>query len=156
MKPALKPTGPLISIGGAVLHVIGLNPQRLSFSSEARFPAHPTPSGMSYQKTGLGPQALTIEAKTFPHVTGGLDAYALLKVHHELQSIVPYLRLRGNYFGQASGMVGIETLDTDEERLHPFDGVGREVDVTVGLILFPFRTLFDMDLTRIRGFGGLR
>ena len=156
MRPAFKTTGPLISIGGAVLHVIGLNPQRLSFTSEARFPAHPTPSGMSYQKTGLGPQTLTIEAKTFPHVTGGLDAYALRKVHHEMQSIVPYLRLRGNYLGQASGLVGIETLDTDEERLHPFDGVGREVDVTVGLILFPFSTLSGMDLGRIRGFGGLK
>jgi phage protein U len=156
MKPAFKATGALISIGGAVLNIIGLNPQRLSFSSEARFPGHPTPSGMSYQKTGLGPQTLTIEAKTFPHVMGGLDAYALLKVHHELQSVVPFLRLRGNYLGQASGLVGIETLETDEERLHPFDGVGREVDVTVGLILFPFRSLQTMDLTRLRGFGGLR
>ncbi|GLR51285.1 phage tail protein [Shinella yambaruensis] len=156
MKPAFKSTGALISIGGARLSVIGLNPQRLSSSSEARWPGHATPSGMSYQKTGLGPRTLTIDAKTFPHVTGGLDAYAILQAHHEMQSVVPYMRLRGNYLGQASGLVGIETLDTDEERLHPFDGVGREVDVTIGLIVFPFRILQLLDASRIKSFGGLR
>lgn len=155
MKPAFKPNGALLSIGGGMLNVIGLNPQRLSFSSEARFPGHPTPSGMSYQKTGPGPRKLTIDAKTWPHVTGGLDAYAIIKAHHDMQSIVPLIRLRGNYRGQASGLVGIETLDTDEENLHPFDGIGREVEVTMGLILFPFSSLQLLQKTRIRGFGGI-
>lgn len=132
-----QPNGALLSIGGAILYTIGLNPQRLSYSSEARFPAHATPGGLAYQKTGAGPELMTIEAKTLPHVFGGLDAYAILKAHHRSQATVPFIRLRGNYLGEASGLCVIETLDADEERLHPFDGIGREVEVTIGLIMLP-------------------
>jgi phage protein U len=138
---AFIPNGALLSIGGALLNTIGLNPQRLSYSSEARFPAHAIPGGLRYQKTGVGAERLTVEAKTLPHVFGGLDAYAVLKAHHRSQSVVPLIRLRGNYLGEANGLCVIETLDADEERLHPFDGVGREVEVTIGLLILPYTAL---------------
>lgn len=147
-----QPNGPLISIGGAVLYTIGgLNPQRLSHSSEARFPAHPTPAGIAYQKTGLGARTKTIEAKTAPHVMGGLDAYAILERHHRAQSTVPFLRFSNNFVGLVDGLCVIETMDTDEERLHPFDGVGRIVDVTLGLVMLP---MIGTPVTA-RIFGGL-
>ncbi|MFC6444553.1 phage tail protein [Shinella zoogloeoides] len=134
---ALKPYGALISIGGAILYTVGLNPQRISYSSTARFPVHSVQSGFRVQKTGVDPERITLEAVTFPHVVGGLDAYAILKAHHRAQSVVPYVRLRGNYLGDVNGLCVIETVDTDEERLHPFDGVGRKVDVSLGLLLLP-------------------
>ena len=150
-----RPNGALISIGGAILYTVGgLNPQRISFTSEARYPGHAIPSGMAYQKTGLGPQSLVIEAKTFPHVMGGLDAYGILLAHHQAQTIVPLIRLHGNYLGQASGLCAIETLDADEERLHPFDGIGREIDVSIGLLMTP--TAFSgLKRALIAGFGGI-
>lgn len=138
---ALKAQGALISIGGAILYTIGLNPQRISTSSESRVPGHAVQRGMDYQRTGLGPRSTIIDARTFPHVTGGMDAFAILKLHHEQQAVVPLIRLHGNYLGLARGEVIIETLDVDEERLHPFDGVGRMVDVTIGLINLPARGL---------------
>lgn len=134
---ALQPNGALITIGGAILYTIGLNPQRISYSSTARFPVHAVQSGITIQATGVDAQRVTIEAQTYPHVVGGLDAYAIIKAHHLSQSIVPYIRLRGNYLGDAGGLCVIETLDSDEEHLHPFDGVGRKVDVTLGMLLFP-------------------
>lgn len=134
---AMKPAGALISIGGAILYVVGLNPQRISYSSTARFPVHQVQSGIRVQATGADAERITLEATTFPHVVGGLDAYAILKAHHRQQSVVPYIRLRGNYLGEANGLCVIETVDTDEERLHPFDGVGRKVDVSLGLLLLP-------------------
>jgi len=146
--------GALLSIGGAILYTIGLNPQRLSYSSEARFPAHPIAAGMTYQKTGAGAETVTIEAKTLPHVFGGLDAYAILKAHHRSQAAVPFIRLRGNYLGEASGLCVIESLDSDEERLHPFDGVGREVEVTIGLIMLP-ASVGGFARNLITGIGGL-
>lgn len=149
-----QPNGALISIGGAILYTIGLNPQRISLSSTGRFPVHPVQSGVRIQKTGLDAQRVTIEAKTFPHVVGGLDAYAILKGYHEAQATVPYVRLRGNYLGEAGGLCAIETLDTDEERLHPFDGVGREVDVTVGLLLIPYKAALGGRLD-VASLGGL-
>ncbi|MCB5203951.1 phage tail protein [Neorhizobium sp. T786] len=151
---AFQPNGALLSIGGAILYTIGLNPQRLSYSSEARFPAHAVPGGLVYQKTGLGPELLTIEAKTLPHVFGGLDAYAILKAHHKTQATIPLIRLRGNYLGEASGLCVIEALDADEERLHPFDGIGRQVDVTIGLILLP-RSMAGSARQSIITLGGL-
>jgi len=136
-----SPVHALISIGGAVLYTVGgLNPQRLASSSEARFPAHPTPSGLFYQKTGLGERSLSIEARTYPHVMGGLDAFAVLQAHHQAQSVVPLIRLKGNYQGLVSGLCVISTLDADEEKLHPFDGVGRIIDVTIGLLMMPANT----------------
>ena len=149
-----RPNGALVSIGGAILYTIGLNPQRISYASEARFPAHPIPSGLRYQKTGAGAQTVMIEATTFPHVVGGMDAWAILKAHHRNQSTVPYIRLRGNYLGEASGLCVIETLDADEERLHPFDGVGRKVDVTLGLILLPYSLALGGGLN-VASLGGL-
>lgn len=132
-----RENGALLSIGGAILYTVGLNPQRLGYSSSARFAAHPIQTGLAYQATGADAETLTIEATTFPHVFGGLDAFAILKAHHRSQSIVPFIRLRGNYLGEASGLCVIETLDADEERLHPFDGIGRQIDVTIGLIFLP-------------------
>lgn len=129
--------GALIAIGGAILYTIGLNPQRLSSSSEARFPAHAIPAGMSYQKTGLGERTLHIEATTMPHVFGGMDAFAILTAHHQAQNTIPLIRLKGNYFGQSSGLCVIQTLETDEEKLHPFDGIGRQIDISIGLIMLP-------------------
>lgn len=134
---ALQPAGALISIGGAILYTVGLNPQRIGYSSTARFPIHPVQSGIRIQKTGAGEERVMIEATTFPHVVGGLDAFAIIKAHHRAQHVVPYIRLRGNYLGEAEKLVVIETLDADEERLHPFDGIGRQIDVTLGLLLFP-------------------
>ncbi|WP_223564984.1 phage tail protein [Agrobacterium tumefaciens] len=134
--------GALISIGGARLCIIGMNPQRVSYSSSARFPAHPVRGGLRYQATGPDAELVTIEAMTFPHVFGGLDSVAILKAHHRRQSIVPFIRLRGNYLGEALGLCVIETLDYDEERLHPIDGVGRQLDVTMGLIILPESTPF--------------
>ncbi len=139
---ALIPNGALISIGGAQLTTIGLSPQQLSYSSSARFPAHPVAAGLRYQKTGADAEHLTIEAETYPHVVGGLDAYAIIKAIHRSQAIVPLIRLRGNYLGQAVGYCGIDTLDADEERLHPIDGIGRKMQVTVGLIIFPVSGVF--------------
>jgi len=150
-----NPVGALISIGGAVLYTVGgLNPQRLASSSEARFPAHPTASGMFYQRTGLGERSLSIEARTYPHVMGGLDAYAVLTAHHERQSVVPLIRLRGNYQGLVSGLCVISTLEADEEKLHPFDGVGRQIDVTIGLLMMP-TNFSGFDASNISSFGAL-
>lgn len=135
-----QPVGALISIGGAVLYTVGgLNPQRISSSSESRVPGHPVQGGMDYQKTGVGERFTTIDARTAPQVMGGLDSLAILRAHHEMQAEVPFVRLHGNYLGIAAGMVIIQTLEVDEEKLHPFDGVGRVVDVTVGLIHLPMR-----------------
>lgn len=138
----LKETGALISIGGALLYTIGLNPQRITTASEARFPAHAIPGGLHYQATGLGERSTTIEATTWPHVTGGMDAYALLRAHHEMQATVPLIRLSGNLRGLPSGLCVIQTLEADEERLHPFDGVGRQIDVAIGLIMMPATSFF--------------
>lgn len=139
---AMIPNGALISIGGAMLTTIGLSPQRLSYSSSARWPAHPVAAGLAYQKTGADAEHLTIEAETYPHVVGGLDAYAIIKAIHRSQAVVPLIRLRGNYLGEATGYCGIDTLDADEEKLHPFDGIGRKVQVTVGLIILPVSGIF--------------
>lgn len=149
-----RPVGALISIGGAVLYTVGgLNPQRLARASEARFPAHAIPAGLSYQATGLGERSLSIEAQTTPQVMGGMDAYAILEAIHEAQAVVPLIRLSGNYLGQASGLYVIQSLECDEEKLHPFDGVGRQVDVTIGLIKMP-QSLAGVDRRLIVSFGG--
>ncbi len=136
---AFLPSGALVSIGGAVLHTIGLSPQRLSYSSESRVPGKAVQAGMDYQITGLGERLTQIEAQTWPHVVGGLDSLAVLKMHHEMQAQVPLIRLRGNYLGLNAGPVIIQTLECDEEKLHPHDGVGRIVDVALGLIHMPWR-----------------
>ncbi|MDM9647765.1 phage tail protein [Rhizobium sp. S163] len=150
-----KPVDALISIGGAILYTVGgLNPQRLAFSSEARFPSHATPRGLHYQATGLGERSLSIEAKTFPHVMGGLDAYALLTAIHQSQAVVPLVRLKGNYLGLVSGLCVIQSLEADEERLHPFDGVGRQVDVTIGILMMPAGITNGSDVFSLGGLLG--
>lgn len=124
----------LISIGAAVLKTIGLTPQRISQESEGRVPGTPVWGGMEYQTTGLGERVTTIEAITFPHVFGGLDAFARLQAHHVAQQPVNYIRLAPNWLGILQGLVIVRTLSFDEERLHPFDGVGRVVNVTIDLV----------------------
>lgn len=136
---AFQPNGALISIGGAILFTVGLSPQRLSHSSESRLPGHAVQSGMDYQRTGMGERSTIIDARTWPHVTGGLDALAMLRMHHETQAVVPFIRLHGNYLGLSGGMVVIQALDADEEKLHPHDGVGRIVDVIMRLVRMPGR-----------------
>lgn len=129
-----QPHGALISIGGAVLHTVGLSPQRLTHAGESRVPAHAVQAGVAYQRTGMGERSVILDAQTWPHVTGGLDALALLTMHRDMQSVVPFIRLHGNYLGISSGMVIVQSLEVDEEKLHPFDGVGRIVDVIVRLL----------------------
>ena len=134
--PAFSTSGPLVSIGSAVMNVVGLNPQRIGTMSESRIPGIPTWTGMDYQPTGLGEAHTRFEALTFPHVVGGLDAVALLQKHHEAQDVVNYLRLRGGpgFLGRMLGRVVIRNLFIDETHLHPFDGVGRKVAVEIDLL----------------------
>ena len=125
----------IASIGKAQLRVpMGLNLQRLSVESEARFPGAPTWKGMDYQETGIGEKRTTIEARTAPHVFGGLDALGWLIRHHEAREVVNFIRLGANYVGQRSGAVVIRSLFYDETKLHPFDGVGRIVEVELDLL----------------------
>lgn len=133
------PNGALISIGGAILYTVGLSPQRLTHASESRVPGHAVQAGMDYQVTGMGERSIIIDAQTWPHVTGGLDALAILNMHHSTQAVVPFIRLKGNYLGLSDGMVVVQSLEVDETKLHPHDGVGRIVDVVVRLIKMPMR-----------------
>ena len=139
-----RPNGALVSIGGAILYTVGgLNPQRITTSSESRVPGHPVPAGLDYQLTGMGEKTTTLEARTMPHIIGGLDALAILQAHHESQAQVNYIRLHANYVASLSaGPVVIQALEADEEHMHPHDGVGRVVDVTLTLIHMPVRSLF--------------
>ena len=136
---AFEKNGALISIGGALLHTIGLNPQRLSYAGDSRVPGHAVQAGMDYQLTGMGERSVIIDAKTWPHVVGGLDSLAILRMHMEMQTVVPFIRLHGNYIGISGGMVVVQSVEADEEKLHPFDGIGRIVDVFVRLIQMPTR-----------------
>lgn len=124
----------LCSIGRAQLVVNGLNPQRIGTESEARVPGQATWAGMDYQKTGLGEVRTRLEAVTYPHVIGGLDAVAWLQQQHENEEVVNYFRLRGQYLGRMQGRVRIRHLMVDEVKLHPFDGVGRRVGVELDLV----------------------
>ena len=124
----------LVSIGSAQLKVIGLNPQRLSEQSEARFPGRPTFTGMDYQKTGVGERSTRLEVLTLPHILGGLDALGWLETQHRQQLTVPFFRLEANYLGRLLGSVVIRDVLVDEERLHPFTGRGRMLTAEVGLV----------------------
>ena len=124
----------LLSIGRAQLLVRGLNPQRIGTESEARVPGQATWSGMDYQDTGLGEARTRLEAVTYPHVIGGLDAVAWLQRQHANREVVNYYRLQGSYLGRNLGRVRIRHLFLDETRLHPFDGVGRRVGVELDLV----------------------
>lgn len=124
----------LMSIGAAVLKVVGLNPQRIGSSSESRVPAKPTFTGMDYQLTGLGEQRSRIEFATWPMVLGGLDALEILRQIHRSQAVVPFLRLQRNYAADLEGLVVVQHLDVDEERLSPFTGIGRVVHGEADLV----------------------
>ena len=124
----------LIAVGAAVLRVIGLTPQTIVTASEARAPGRATFGGMDYQLTGLDEATTTIEAETVPHVVGGLDALEWLWLHHRAQDVVNLIRLQANYLGRIDGGVVVRTLEVEEDRLHPFTGVGRRVRVTVELL----------------------
>lgn len=125
----------LISIGGAILKTVGLNPQRIGDRSESRVPGKPTFAGMDYQLTGLGEQRIRIEFATVPLVTGGLDMLAILQALHRQQGVVPYLRLGRYYAATLVGTVVVQTLDIDESRIHPFTGVGRVVSGEADLLI---------------------
>ena len=117
----------LVAVGGAVLQVIGLNPQRIGAESESRVPGKATFTGMDYQLTGMGERSTRLEFATWPQVIGGLDTLGMLEVQHNAQAVVPYIRLGANWLGTLQGFVVIRRLSIDEERLHPFTGVGRVV-----------------------------
>lgn len=133
---ALEPNGPLVSIGNAIMMVVGLNPQRIGTMSEARVPGQATFDGMDYQDTGLGEAHTRFEALTYPHVIGGLDMLQQLQQHHEAREVVNYIRLRSTvtFLGRMLGQVRIRHLFVDETHLHPFDGVGRKVAVEIDLV----------------------
>jgi phage protein U len=117
----------LVAVGAAVLRTIGLNPQRIGDESEGRAPGKATFAGMDYQLTGMGDHATRLEFATWPQVIGGMDALAILQLQHRTQAVVPYIRLGANWLGTLQGFVVVRHLATDEERLHPFTGVGRIV-----------------------------
>lgn len=124
----------LIAIGAAVLKIVGLNPQRVTNSIEARAPGRATFGGMDYQLTGVGDEVTTLEVETVPHVMGGLDAWGWIRLHLEEQDVVPLIRLSANYLGSVDGMVTIRSAESDEDRFHPFTGVGRKFRGTVELL----------------------
>ena len=123
-----------IGVGRAQLKVIGLNPQRISRSSESRVPGKATFNGMHYQPTGMGERTTLIEAITFPIVMGGMDALGHLESHHISQQEVSYFRLGANFLGVRVGAVIARSLYIDEDRPHPFTGVGRSVLVEAELL----------------------
>ncbi|MEO0496275.1 MAG: hypothetical protein AAF141_02745 [Pseudomonadota bacterium] len=123
-----------IRIGKARLTVTGLSPQAVARSSETRVPGAPTFAGMDYQKTGTGEMVTTIEAQTVPVLVDGTDAIGVLMQHHLAQDSVSYIRMGGNFQAQYMGSVIVRVLDTDEESLHPFTGVGRRVNCSMELL----------------------
>ena len=74
------------------------------------------------------------EALTFPAGIGGMEAVAWLIRLHESQTAVPFIRLGANYLGEVVDTVIIRNLSIDEDRLHPFTGVGRKVEVSAELL----------------------
>lgn len=124
----------LISLGAAHLKLIGLRPTRLSRRSEVGVPGAPTFRGMVYQNTGIRERTTMIEARTLPHVFGGMDALAILEGLHFAREAVQYLRMASNFRAINQGLVVVRSLDVDEENLHPADGVGREVSISAELV----------------------
>ncbi|QFS97548.1 hypothetical protein FIV06_08955 [Labrenzia sp. THAF191b] len=124
----------LVSIGAAQLKVIGLNPQNVSLSSEARVPGRATYTGMDYQLTGIGERSARLEVLTLPFVFGGMDALGWLQAQHLSQLPVLYLRLGANLAADNLGLVVIRELYIDEDRFHPFTGRGRTLNAEIGLL----------------------
>ena len=125
----------LVAVGAAVLEVIGLNPQRIGARSEGRAPGHATFTGMDYQLTGLGEQTIRLEFATVPLVMGGLDTLEILRAIFRSQAVVPWLRLGASYAATLEGIIVVRSLDVDEERIHPFTGVGRTVHGEAELLI---------------------
>lgn len=117
---------PLCCIGAATLEVIGLNPTRISYRSEARWPSQAVfDDEPFYQRTGLGERAYSLRLAARPAIMGGLGAYAALKAHHEAGDVVPFIRLTAGLVGiVAPGDVAITRLGHEEEKIAP-DGIGR-------------------------------
>lgn len=124
----------LVTLGGAHLKLIGLRPTRLSRRSEVGVPGASTFRGMVYQDTGIRERTAMIEARTLPHVFGGMDALSVLEGIHFARKAVQYLRMTSNFRAVNQGLVVVRSLDVDEENLHPADGVGREVTVSAELV----------------------
>lgn len=124
----------LISVGSAMLKVVGLNPQNVSRSSELLLPGRATFKGMDYQKTGTGERTARLEVLTVPRIFGGLDALGWLQAHHDRQDTVRYIRLESYLLGRNMGNVVVREFHTDEERLHPFTGIGRILTAEIGLV----------------------
>ena len=120
-----------ISLGNAKLKVIGLTPQRLTDEREARVVSRPTFEGMDHQKTGPGDIIVSLEVVTVPLVFGGLDALEWLKRHLNDQDTVNYFRMEANYLGRLVGQVCLTSVSSDEERFHPWTGIGRKVSAYV-------------------------
>ncbi|EAU40142.1 hypothetical protein FP2506_11317 [Fulvimarina pelagi HTCC2506] len=131
---------PNCRIGKATLKVIGLNPESFSTEAEGRWPGAATWTGMDYQATGVGEERAVIRARTAPHLVGGLDALAWLKIHLKENRPVNFIRLGANYAGRNMGQIGVRFLSYDETKLHPHDGVGRILDVEIDLVMFGNRT----------------
>ena len=130
---------PLCAIGDAVLEVIGLNPRRFAYRSEANWPGQPVFDGEPfYQPTGMGDRVLHLDLAARPHVMGGLDQYAIIKRHHEAQDVVDYIRLAAGYVGEVGGMVTVRRLSHTEEKLAP-DGIGYRHEFDVELLLVGHR-----------------
>lgn len=126
---------PLVAIGGAVLEVIGLNPQGLSFRSEASWPSQEVfDAPPFYQATGLGERSIKLKLAARPHVMGGLGALATLRMHHEAQDVVPFIRMGGGNVGDVGGDVAIKEIGQEETKIAP-DGLGRRHEVDVTLIV---------------------
>lgn len=126
---------PLCAIGNAILEVIGLNPQRIGYRSEARWPEQAVfDDEPFYQPTGMGPRIITLHLAARPHVMGGMENYAALKAHHEAQDVVPYIRLAAGLVGEVAAEVAIQRLSHEEEKLAP-DGVGRRHEFDVELLI---------------------
>lgn len=117
----------LVSIGGAILKVVGLNPQKIGQRSESRVAGKATFAGMDYQLTGMGEERVRLAFQTAPLLMDGLDAVEVLRLLHRQQAVVPWLRMGSAYAGSVMGLVVVQSLDVDEERLHPFTGVARIV-----------------------------
>ncbi len=117
----------LVSVGGAVLKVVGLNPSGIGQRSESRVPGKPTFRGMDYQLTGMGEERIRLRFITAPLIMDGLDVIEVLRLLHRQQAVVPWLRMGSGYAASVMGLVVVQSLDVDEERLHPFTGVARIV-----------------------------
>lgn len=126
---------PLCALGGAILEVIGLNPQGYDYRSEANWTSdnvfETTPF---HQPTSMGDRTLTLRLATRPHVMGGLDQYAIIRQHHENLDVVPYIRLTSGILGEVIGDVGIQSLSHSEEKIAP-DGLGYRHEFEVELLL---------------------